>query len=712
MILYPEDLIQTLEFDRIRDRIADNCRCETSREMAQKLAPIEDRMLLLKELVRTEEYLETLRNQGYFPDFLFDDFLHESSLLAKRGSVLSENQFDRLRSANRIVNDLLKYLNDRKIVYPALLELAGDLVQDTAISEMIDEVIDNQCQVRNNASIELSKIRNELYGKRREADKRFRTYIGDLRKKGWLRENEENYHNNRRVLAVPSEHKRDIRGIIHGKSETGKTTFIEPEGLIELNNEVAELELDERNEVLRLLRELTDRLRNHAANILEHHRFLSAMDLVRAKAILARDTDSRLPRIEPTTEIHLVNAFHPLLLLQNKSAGKATIPMNISLDSENRLIIISGPNAGGKSIALKTTGLLQLMLQSGLPVPVGEGSRMGFFDQLLADIGDSQSIEYALSTYSSRLIRMNRFLRYSNSKSIILIDEFGTGTDPELGGAIAEVVLEEINRRKAFGVFTTHYTNIKLLADHLTGVRNASMLFDPETLKPLYRLSVGQPGSSYTFEVAERIGLPLHVLDRAKKKVQRDKIKLNTMLGALQKEKHKLEKEIATALERRHRTEAAETRFEQLSQKLADRIDREKVKQEENRQLLDLGRKMKALAEEWSVSKDRKAVIGKFVATMTSEKKRKALENSAERLAQKREELLQKLRREIIVGSEVRMLKSKQTGIVKEIRKDNVLVDFGQLQVQVALENLESAEESHKNKRSVKSGEIRPLEGY
>jgi DNA mismatch repair protein MutS2 len=373
--------------------------------------------------------------------------------------------------------------------------------------------------------------------------------------------------------------------------------------------------------------------------------------------------------------------------------------LNLRLDTKDRIIIISGPNAGGKSITLKTVGLLQLMLQSGLPVPVGEGSRMGFFRHLLADIGDSQSIENALSTYSSRLIKMNHFLRMAGRKSLVLIDEFGTGTDPELGGAIAEVILEELNRRNCFGVFTTHYTNIKLLADRLEGVRNASMLFNPETLQPLYKLVVGQPGSSYTFEVAEKIGLPGPVLERARKKIREDKLKLNNLLSDLHQQKHRAEEELRQLKLNRDRTVQAEQKFEKLSERLENKLEKEKSRWEETRKLTELGRKMKAFSEEWAKTKDKKGIIKKFAGVMTAEFKKQLAENAPEKLAKRKQALIEKLRQEITVGSKVRMLKGRQVGTVERIHKDNVQVDFGNMIATVAIGNLELYKEEEKKKR-------------
>lgn len=689
MQFYPEDTPQLFEFDRVLDQIEQRCRCASSKLLARSISPFDRKETMLAALKQVEEFRHTLANQGYFPDLFFEDFIAEAQLLGKSGSTLSEAQLSRIRSASITVNSLLRFLKERRISFPALLEFCSTVTETKAVIDPIDAIIDPQGQVKSNASETLLQIRGLLASQRREADKRFRAFINDLKKRGWLRENEENFYNERRVLAVPSEHKRDIRGIIHGKSDSGRTTFIEPEALVELNNSIAELEQDERSEIIRLLRELTDRIRPQSALIRAYHDLLTRFDLLRAKAYFALDIGAILPRLSDQPVIRIQEAVHPLLYLKNKASGKSVVPLSLELDHDKRILIISGPNAGGKSITLKTVGLLQLMLQSGLLVPVKEGSEMGIFRYLLADIGDSQSIEYALSTYSSRLIRMNHFLRMANHRSLVLIDEFGTGTDPELGGAIAEVVLEEINRRKAFGVFTTHYTNIKLLADRLEGVTNASMLFEPETLQPRYQLLVGQPGSSYTFEVAERIGLPEHVLNRARKKVQKEKLRLNNLLADLHQQKSMLQREVAELEQRKQRTDVAGQRYEQLSQKLEERIERDKSKREELRKLAELGRKMQSFAEEWERSKDKKQVIKKFVGNMTAERKKKAAENTPEKVARRKAALLERLRQEIQEGSSVRMMKSRQTGIVKEIKKDNILVEFGNMRVWVSLENLD-----------------------
>lgn len=696
------DTLQLFEFDRIREHVLHYCRCRSSRFKAEHLEPETSRDALTIMLKQTDEYKQNLSIRGYFPDTFFEDFEVEADLLMIGNSMLSEAQFSRIRSASETVNNILRFFNERVDSFTHLRLLAKNLHVTDEIIIMISNIIDAHGLIKNNASPELQNIRSALSSKRREGDKRFRAFIAELKKKGWLRDNEENFYNNRRVLAIPTEYKREVRGLVHGKSDTGKTTFIEPESLVELNNEISELEQDEKIEIRRLLRELTDQLRPLSRLIKDYHNFLSDIDFVRAKALFAIDIKGNLPQLSKNSVVNLINAVHPLLFLQNKAQNKEVVPLTLHLSQEKRILIISGPNAGGKSITLKTLGLLQLMLQSGLLISADERSEMCYFNHFLADIGDSQSIEYALSTYSSRLIRMNQFLRTANNRSLILIDEFGTGTDPELGGAIAETVMEELNKRKAFGIFTTHYTNIKLLADQLEGVFNGSMLFDPETLMPKYKLLVGQPGSSYTFEVAEKIGLPKHVIDRARKKIQKDKLKLNNMLSDLHSQKNKIEEEIRELKESREKSEAATGKYTELSEKLQAKMERDNEKREETRKLAELGRKFQALSMEWEKTKDKKEIIKKFVGSMTAEKKKRAADNTPEKISKRKKELIERLSTEIEVGSQVRMLRSKQVGTVEKIKKNIVTVNFGNIMAEVAIENLEVARPEKEEKKTSK----------
>lgn len=691
MDFFPLDTDKQFEFDKIKQLVVQHCRCAPSRELAQAIKPIKNVERLMLSLLQCEEYKRIVEHKMHFPDSTFTDLSKEIGLLFIQGSVIGEEQFGNIRSVSDIINTIIAFLTEKQKQYPSLFKIIENLYITTEIIEAINHIIDVHGEVKSSASKELGEIRRDLSAKRRESDRRFRSFVNDLKKLGWLRDNEENFYNGRRVLSVLAEHKRDVKGLVHGSSDTGKTSFIEPYNTIEINNEIADLEQSEKREVYRLLKQLTDDIRPHKELIKNYQTALTIIDFTRAKALLAIDINGRLPQMEKQPTIRLVNACHPLLLLQNKQNKKVTIPLNLHLDVQNRILIISGPNAGGKSITLKTVGLLQMMLQSGLLVSAAEGSVMSLFQQIHSDIGDSQSIEYELSTYSSRLVKMKYFLEHANRRTLVLIDEFGTGSDPELGGAIAEVILEELTKKKAFGIVTTHYTNIKLVAENLQGVTNACMLFDAETLQPKYELLVGQPGSSYTFEVAQKIGLPKEILDRAGKKIQREKLKLNNMLGTLQKEKQKLSHKIEELKKQEELAFQTTQKYDVLTEKIQLKLERDKDKIEENTRLAELGRRLNVLSEDWDKATSKKEVIQKFVGLMTAEKKKKLEKMAEEKRSKKKEKTIAKKMEQIKVGSSVRLFNSKQTGIVEEITKNKAKVTFGDMKSVVSIENLELA---------------------
>ncbi len=689
MRIYDNNTYQLFEFDKIKKFIEAHCRNASSKRIAKNLEPIEDRELCKIQLQQLHEYVSLYRNKGYFPDILFQDFEPECNLLSVAGTILTEKQFVNIKNVSLIVNDVYRFINEREVQFPFMKLLLQDVYVTQDIVKAIEKIIDETAQVRSSASRTLADIRHELSSKRREAERKFRQFINDLNKLGWLRENEENFYNGRRVLAVMAEHKRDVKGIVHGSSDTGKTSFIEPNVTVELNNDISELEGEERREIYKLLRELTQNLRPFAELIKNYHVLLTQLDFIRAKALFAIEINGHHPIIENEPCIEVYNAVHPILFLQNKEANKKTIPMSLHLHKTQRIIIISGPNAGGKSITLKTIGLMQLMLQSALLISCESHSKLSFFNHLLVDIGDSQSIENELSTYSSRLIAMKKFLQIANRRTLFLIDEFGTGTDPELGGAIAEVILEELNKKQAYGIITTHYTNIKLLADNLKGVSNASMLFNPETLEPKYELLVGQPGSSYTFEVAEKIGLPTNIIQRASDKISSDKVKLNRLLADVQREKNRLEEEAEALKQQQEQSIKAKEKYDALYQKLMKRFEKSKEEQEELNKVNELGRKFQVLAEEWQQNKDKKVVIQKFVNKLTEEKRKKQEQLALERREKTKDKAIAKAKLRIRVGGKVRILKSHQTGIVQEIIEDKARVTFGMMKSVIGLENLE-----------------------
>jgi DNA mismatch repair protein MutS2 len=603
--------------------------------------------------------------------------------------MLIEEQFFLLKQSTEIANTLIRFLKTNKNNLPFLTELVSGIEDNKIIIKEIDIILDFEMKVKDTASKELQKIRQDLREKRKESDSKFNRYANELKKLGFLRENEESYFNGRRTLAVLAENKGEVTGFVHSKSETGKTIFIEPSALVNINNDVAELEIDERREINKILRELTSKLRVFAPQLNQFYFLLIEVDVLRAKAFYAQKINACLPIISREAELKLEKAFHPILFLQNKEHKKPTIPLSVHLHKDEHLLVISGPNAGGKSVTLKTIGLLQTMLQCGLLVPVSPNSVMSFFKHILIDIGDTQSIEHELSTYSARLKKMISILETVNNQTLVLMDEFGSGTDPDLGGAIAEVVLEEIVKSKTFGIITTHYSNVKLLANKLDGVKNGSMLFDLETLDPKYILSVGEPGSSYTFEVAERVGFPIDLINRAKLKTDTNKVDLNTLLAEVQQQKTILYEAIEKTEHENFLQRISKEKYEVLSSNYQDKIERERERKIELARLADFGQKYLRLLDDWNKNENRKEVIKRFIDGITAEtKKRKDLEKQ-NRLDKFSEKKVARIKPLLQMGTKVKILNSSQIGIVDEILNEKVKITSGNLKMTVNIHNLE-----------------------
>jgi DNA mismatch repair protein MutS2 len=693
MSIIESEALELLEFDRIKKYISDFCNSSGGKQKAAELTVYTESDELQISLHRVAELKNTLSSNSFFPDIQFPEFRKEASLLSLEGSMLTADQFLVLKQAVEIANTAIRYLKNRKAVVPFLAQLVAELDDNKVVIDEIDRIIDFDATVKNSASRELQKIRKDLSEKRRESDVKFDRQVNELRKLGYIRDNEESFFNGRRTLAVLVEHKSEVNGFVHNKSESGKTIFIEPGSTIAINNDIAELEIDERREINRILRELTDTLRPFSLQLKQFETLLMELDFIKAKARFAVLINATLPVISQTPQLKLNRAFHPLLFLQNRELGKSTVPLTIQLDNNNHLVVISGPNAGGKSITLKTVGLLQVMLQSGLLVSVAENSVMGFFKHILIDIGDTQSIEHELSTYSARLKNMIAILNAVDESTLVLMDEFGSGTDPELGGAMAEVVLEELVKSKTLGVITTHYSNVKLLANQLSGVLNGSMLFDLETLEPKYLLTVGEPGSSYTFEVAERVGFPKHLITRAKQKIDTDKVDLNKLLAEIQQQKTKLAEATDRVEHQEFLRKMAKEKYEVLFNNWKDKTERERERKIDLARLADFGKKYLRLMEEWNRNEDRKSVIKRFIDGITAEtNKRKELakQNKRDQFAEKKVARLKPL---LKIGSKVKILNSSEVGVVESIKEEKVNITFGILKMTVNIENLELVKE-------------------
>ncbi|MBD0331764.1 MAG: DNA mismatch repair protein MutS, partial [Chitinophagaceae bacterium] len=544
--------------------------------------------------------------------------------------------------------------------------------------------------VKDNASHELQSIRASLYRKRNELRRVFDRIISRLNKQGYLAEIEESFLNGRRVVAIFAEQKRAVKGILHGESDSRKTAFIEPEETIDLNNQIFELENNESREVYRILRDLTRQLAKYSSSLVAYHSVIGEYDFIRAKATFALDMKGEYPIVVDKTHIHLVQALHPLLYLYNLKTNKHTVPVDLTLDSNNRILLISGPNAGGKTVTLKTVGLLQLMVQSGLLVPVHPSSEFGIFRQVFIHIGDTQNLEFELSTYSSHLLNMKYFIEHANGKTLFFIDELGSGSDPHLCGAFADVILQELARKHAFGIVTTHYLNLKVMANKTPGIINGAMAFDEEKLQPLYKLIIGKPGSSYTFSIAERIGLDKQLIERARSLVDEDHFSLDKLLNRteqdlrvvheqqkdlhrLLKENERLKKEMEIVMNKeRHRQH-----IEILKQK--NRITEERIAY-----LRDMERKLRQMVIEWKKAGDKNKVVKQIAALLFRKNEQKTFTKKQKQLDAKYDEVAG----DIKVGDKVKMKRNQQIGEVLELRGKRAVVKIGLLPMQIDTNDL------------------------
>ncbi len=687
-----EKNIELLQFDKIKQLIKQKCCGRRAKLFCDEIAPKINAAVILNELNQTNEVKLMLAANGYFPGVEHDDIAHELTVLNIDNSLLHETQLLTLLKTTEVINTLVRFLKGKRATMPFLFTLAEHIDVCEIVVDEINRIIDAEALVKSTASSELNRIRKQIQEKRRDSDKRFYNYVNELRKQGYLRDNEEGFFNGRRTLAVLVEYKSEVAGFVHSKSETGKTIFIEPGVTININNEVAELEIDEQREVNRILRELCALIKPYVPELKKGFDVLSYVDFLRGKALFAVDLNANLPEIKEGFDLNIISAYHPLLFLQNKKAGRKTIPLTVELNSKNRVLVISGPNAGGKTIALKTIGVLQMMLQSGLLIPVKENSTYCFFEKILIDIGDTQSIENELSTYSAKLKSMTGILNDINESTLVLMDEFGSGTDPELGSAIAEAVLESIENSKTKGVITSHFGNVKLLAEKLEGTFNGCMLFDIEHLEPKYILSVGEPGSSYTFEVAERVGFPMYIINRAKEKVDKDKLKFNRLLAEVQTQKTKLDEQLEKAEHEEFLKKIAKEKYHTLFETWQQKIERERDRKIELAKLADYGQKYLRLMDDWNKKGDRKLVIKRFIDGITAETKKQDELRKQKKLDNYSEKKIARIKPNLKVGSKVKILSGTEIGIVEEIKNEKVFIKFGLMKMTVGMENLVLAE--------------------
>ncbi len=531
MKLFPQSISETLEFDKIVKILIDECMGNLGQVYFEQLQFETDKCVIESKLDEVTEMKRSLLSDDPITLIAYFDVLDDLKMLEIEGYVLAIEALQRINIVLRIASKIYNYLNlSRQSVFPELFKIIRDCPFDVTLQKEIIRVIDEEGAIKSDASVELGKIRSQIASSQRELDRVFKNCIQDFRNKGLLADSIESVRNGRRVLSVPIENKRKIRGVIHDESATGKTAFIEPELVIEINNAITELEQSEKREIYRILKELSAKLRPYVAIIRMYQASIVRFDVIHAKARLAISLKANKPILVDHPKYSITNAFHPLLYLKNKSSGKHTVPFNYILNGKNRIVVISGPNAGGKSVTLKAIGLNQMMLQAGMLIPVDPLSEIGLFEQIFADIGDQQSLEDELSTYSSRLQNARQFVEEADDKTLVLIDEFGSGTDPKMGGAIAEGILKELSQKGSFAVITTHFGNLKMFAFKTSGILNGCMNFDTETLSPTYELIIGRPGSSFAFEIATKNGLQQSIIDYAKQRIGKNEHAVDELL--------------------------------------------------------------------------------------------------------------------------------------------------------------------------------------
>lgn len=700
---FDEQTLQDLEFTTIRSWLADYAIGSSAKERLSELLPSSNFEKVKRELTQLKEF-HVIRTEGErFPALQFAELLKEIRLLPIQNAVLEQEGFVRISQASDLVNRMLEFFDKRETEYPSLVALLENVFYTTEIIDRIDKVFDRKGKIKDDASPELFQIRLKIQSVRNQINKNFDKELRRLLKEGVLADTKEAFLNDRRVLAVVSTHKRKIGGSVLGSSKTGSLTFIEPGVNIELNNELELLIDDERKEIYRILQILTRDISHQTTLIIEYQNVLTEFDFIHAKTKLAIELDADLPGLSEEPRIELIKAYHPILWKNNKLLGKKTLPQQLIMDKFSRMLVISGPNAGGKSITLKTIGLIQLMLQAGLLVPVHPNSKISFFKSVLTDIGDNQSIENELSTYSYRLKRMKHFLEVSNRSTLLLLDEFGTGSDPDLGGALAEVFFEQLYNKKCFGVITTHYGNIKLKADRLRNAVNGCMLFNTETLEPLYKFSIGQPGSSFTFEVAQINGIPIELIEEAKTKIDEHKVNMDKLLSELQREKTYLERLNKEHIEAQQLAEKSRQHFEQKRLVLEQKIVSQQQLLEKSNKFVHLGYKMMQFIQKYQLKNRKKDAnqalfeeIKKYLIvekTKIEEVKLKQQTSIPIKTKTKKTKaiVVEKdvyQRDNIIKGSTVKLIETKQAGIVEELNGNSVTVSFGFLRMKVDKERL------------------------
>lgn len=721
----PEKSLLDLEFDTVLKQVSAHCVTSLGKSQIEKLEPSSDEASIVHQLTLVSEFNASFDNDNRIPNHAFEDISAELSMLKIDNSILEIEGFRRLAAINETSAIQLTFFKKFKTYYPSLYGLSEKLELTLLPKKQVDLIIDRFGEVRNSASEDLYRIRKQINSVRSKIGQSFQRALSTYTSAEYLDDIRESVVDNKRVLAVKAMYRRKVKGAIMGNSKTGSIVYIEPETTLQYSRELNNLEYEETEEIQNILRALTAFFQPYRLLFKDYQNYLTLLDSVYARATYAQSINGILPILSDQCEMELIDAYHPLLYLTHKEENRATYPQDIRLQNDQRIIVISGPNAGGKSITLKTVGLLQLMLQSGMLLPVHEKSRVCFFNQIITDIGDNQSIENHLSTYSYRLKNMKYFLRKCNKSTLFLIDEFGTGSDPELGGALAEAFLEEFYNREAYGIITTHYSNLKVLANELPFMTNANMQFDNRTLEPVFKLIMGEAGSSFTFEVAQKNGIPYSLVNRAKKKIERGKVRFDATIAKLQKERKQMMDTGALLKAKESKAEIEGNKLEALNQKIKAKLNSYQELYDHNQRMIVLGNRTNEIAERYFDNGKKRPLIADLLRLVETEnakrKKKSAAEKRKEKAAQKKadeetQKALVNIRKEkkkkkkVVVkeavrpqvdfklGDQVRLYDGKSVGTIDAIEKRKAVVNYGVFTTQVNLEALELVQSNKSSK--------------
>lgn len=710
-MIYPENFEYKIGFDKIRQLLIAKCLSPLGEEKVTNLAFSSDYTHISESLSQTEEFMRIINEEDNFPTNYFLDVRHALRNIRVEGTWIDEAALFDLRRSLQTIRDIVLFLKkeeEENTPYPYLYALAGEVAIFPQLISKIDNILDKFGRIKDNASAELSRIRKDIAHVSSGISRSLNAILRTAQNEGLVEKDvTPTMRDGRLVIPVAPAFKRKIKGIVHDESASGKTVFIEPAEVVEANNRIRELESEERREIIKILVTFTDILRPLVADILQSYEFLATIDFIRSKATFAIDLDAIKPSIEDKQIIRWYRAKHPLLFISHRKQNKQIVPLDIELEEDNRILIISGPNAGGKSVCLKTVGLLQYMVQCGIPIPLAENSKVGIFNNVFIDIGDEQSIENDLSTYSSHLTNMKFFVRNCDEKTILLIDEFGGGTEPQIGGAIAESLLKRFNEKESFGVITTHYQNLKHYANEHKGVINGAMLYDRHLMQPLFTLSIGNPGSSFAIEIARKIGLPEDVIADASEIVGSDYINMDKYLQDIVRDKRYWETKRQSIRQKEKRLEEITTTYEtdllsvekQRKEILRQaKADAERVLSEANAKIENTIRTIRESQAEKEKTKQARLTLYEFKSSLEDEKNfsddkiAKKIEKlkEKEKNKKKKSEQPKEIKEQIIaIGDNVRIKGQTSIGQVLDIQKGSATVAFGMIKSTVKLETLE-----------------------